>query len=548
MYFCTLKLKIEKNKPFIYPTTLPLDIVQFLNPKGCPTLLKTDWLIGDKTPKQAIELTTKIVFALLQISPKLNIAVLTKQIATVKVLQKTMANNHKHLLVETVDRIQGLTTDITIFIIPNTSLTYLPFITKQLENPISLSFLLKYYFPNIVGTIHFQNNIHSAFQTDIISHSVFSRLGYNDQINPGFFRYIGKDIENLFVYEYFPFVGSHKSSILKQIDYYISSLFENQKIESILSINEEEVFFDDMFRESEILDIEIEEDQEKPFPKDFFEKEIKPQGLINISYLFKEQVLEKKAESDSKEKKTIDDSSRPNYHKKKASTSFSRKMESFSHSLFDDEEEQSATHLPSVLPKKGKAFKEKSYSKEHELISQIKSDIQNLKELGFYELLIKELRSVLFEQDAKKIFQPSRLFMDEEFRIYLPNFNNLEIVMTPLPKTLFILFLRHPDGIYLKSLLDYKKELLEIYKLLSYRETHFDMIESVNRICNPFEGSINEKLSRIKEAFLKKISMDTAKYYIVAGERGMKKKIEIDRSLIDLPDTFNEIELTEVFE
>jgi hypothetical protein len=64
MYFYTLKLKIEENKPFIYPT-LPLDIVQFLNPKGCPTLLKTDLPIGDKTPKQAIELTTKIVFALL---------------------------------------------------------------------------------------------------------------------------------------------------------------------------------------------------------------------------------------------------------------------------------------------------------------------------------------------------------------------------------------------------------------------------------------------------------------------------------------------------
>lgn len=74
------------------------------------------------------------------------------------------------------------------------------------------------------------------------------------------------------------------------------------------------------------------------------------------------------------------------------------------------------------------------------------------------------------------------------------------------------------------------------------------MVESVNRICNPLEGSINEKLSRIKEAFLKKMSMDTAKYYIVAGERGMKKKIEIDRSLIRLPKALEEIELTKVTE
>jgi Cdc6-like AAA superfamily ATPase len=124
IFYCNaLKSKAEENKPFLYPA-LPSEIVQFLNPKGGPFLLKTDLPLGDKTPKQAIELTTKIVFALLQINPKLDIAVLTKQIATVKALQKAMSGNHKHLLIETVDRVQGLTTDITIFIIPNTSLTY----------------------------------------------------------------------------------------------------------------------------------------------------------------------------------------------------------------------------------------------------------------------------------------------------------------------------------------------------------------------------------------------------------------------------------------
>jgi uncharacterized protein YggU (UPF0235/DUF167 family) len=70
------------------------------------------------------------------------------------------------------------------------------------------------------------------------------------------------------------------------------------------------------------------------------------------------------------------------------------------------------------------------------------------------------------------------------------------------------------------------------------------MVESINRICNPLEGSINEKLSRIKEAFQKEMSMDTAQHYIVKGERGMEKRIEIDRSLIVFPDAFTEIKLT----
>lgn len=178
------------------------------------------------------------------------------------------------------------------------------------------------------------------------------------------------------------------------------------------------------------------------------------------------------------------------------------------------------------------------------LIDQIKSAIQNAKELGFYELVLKEIGELLFKNEEEKRFRLSRLFMSNDYRIFLPDFNQLEIEMTPLPKSLFILFLRHPEGISLKSLIDYKTELLEIYKLLSYRENQQDMIESINRMCNPLEGSINEKLSRVKEAFLKKMSMDTAKYYIIKGERGMDKKIEIDRKLITLPKAFEEVALT----
>lgn len=122
-YNNALKSKTDTNKQFAYPA-IPIDISQILNPKGGPTLLKTDLPIGEKAPSRAVELVKKIVSELLKISPQPEIAVLTKQIATVKALQRAMAGNHKNLLIDTVDRVQGLTTDITIFVIPNTSLYY----------------------------------------------------------------------------------------------------------------------------------------------------------------------------------------------------------------------------------------------------------------------------------------------------------------------------------------------------------------------------------------------------------------------------------------
>jgi rRNA-processing protein FCF1 len=54
--------------------------------------------------------------------PYLHISILSNYIDTVKALQKNIygiIDNPKNLLIETVARIQGLTTDITIFIIPN---------------------------------------------------------------------------------------------------------------------------------------------------------------------------------------------------------------------------------------------------------------------------------------------------------------------------------------------------------------------------------------------------------------------------------------------
>jgi len=101
---------------------IPDYINVFFNPKGGPTLVKTDLEIGNKKPTNAIEIAKMLVAHLLTVKEKLHISVLSNYIETVKALQKGIYGsivNPKNLLIETVARIQGLTTDVTIFIIPN---------------------------------------------------------------------------------------------------------------------------------------------------------------------------------------------------------------------------------------------------------------------------------------------------------------------------------------------------------------------------------------------------------------------------------------------
>jgi signal recognition particle receptor subunit beta len=103
---------------------IAFDIRKYFNTQGGPTLIKTDFKVGDFKPQNALRLTTELVKHLLSTNEKLHISVLTYFIETTKALQKSIFQTvgyHKNLLIETVSRVQGLTTDVTIFVVPNSS-------------------------------------------------------------------------------------------------------------------------------------------------------------------------------------------------------------------------------------------------------------------------------------------------------------------------------------------------------------------------------------------------------------------------------------------
>ncbi len=133
-YNNSLKSKAKKEIRLSFPE-IPEDINVFFNPQGGSTLIKTDLEVGNKKPSTAIEIARMIVAHLLKVKENLHISVLSNYINTVKALQKSIygsIENPKNLLIETVARIQGLTTDITIFVIPNSGYNHL--LEKRLFN------------------------------------------------------------------------------------------------------------------------------------------------------------------------------------------------------------------------------------------------------------------------------------------------------------------------------------------------------------------------------------------------------------------------------
>lgn len=101
-----------------------------LNRLGGPSLIDLELKIGDKKPGNALNAVFDLTERILKESPEAQIAILSKFKETVKELQKTFITKlHSeeipdNLKIETVDRIQGLTVDYTIFFIPNASVSY----------------------------------------------------------------------------------------------------------------------------------------------------------------------------------------------------------------------------------------------------------------------------------------------------------------------------------------------------------------------------------------------------------------------------------------
>ena len=102
--------------------------------------------------------------------------------------------------------------------------------------------------------------------------------------------------------------------------------------------------------------------------------------------------------------------------------------------------------------------------------------------------------------------------------------------MEPLVKAVYLLFLSHPEGIVLKYLPDYRKELTALYlKLRPYGLT--DRVKkSIIDVTNPTQNSINEKCARIRKLFSSLLPKNVAKYYAISGKRGEAKKIDLVRA------------------
>ncbi len=121
--------------------------------------------------------------------------------------------------------------------------------------------------------------------------------------------------------------------------------------------------------------------------------------------------------------------------------------------------------------------------------------------------------------------------------VLLPDYDR-EIHFTAQVKALYVLFLNHPEGIHMKEIADYKDEFKKIYFFLTNRSDTDKLRKSVDKlldVCNP--NAMNVKKSQCNSAIRQVIPYEELNcHYVIEVIRGEKHKINLDRSLVSMPD------------
>lgn len=160
------------------------------------------------------------------------------------------------------------------------------------------------------------------------------------------------------------------------------------------------------------------------------------------------------------------------------------------------------------------------------LLDEVKEKVRKLKAYGVEDA---EIMAVLNEEE---LFPQLVVTKDYEIALHSDE-KEVKVEMEPLVKAVYLLFLSHPEGIVLKCLPDYRKELTALYLLLRPNDGLTERIKkSIVGVTNPTLNSINEKCARIRKIFSGFLHPNVVKYYALSGKRGEAKKITLPRDLV----------------
>lgn len=130
----------------------------------------------------------------------------------------------------------------------------------------------------------------------------------------------------------------------------------------------------------------------------------------------------------------------------------------------------------------------------------------------------------------------SPVHVNGDLHIVLPAYNEMELRMTPLARTVYIFFLCHPEGVMLSEVYRYAAELEQIYMLVKPTADERRVAASIADLVSPTGESLQQKLSMTRRAVRRQIMHPhIAEHYLIKGDRGGRFGIDLPAQMRKLP-------------
>jgi hypothetical protein len=159
----------------------------------------------------------------------------------------------------------------------------------------------------------------------------------------------------------------------------------------------------------------------------------------------------------------------------------------------------------------------------------------------FFTKILEDIRPNMLNRSNHAV-EPRNLgslSIGDDYRLFVchPDFENIEIPLSPTQKAIYFLFLKHKSGIEFKKMVKYKPEFSKIYNLLTKTEDTKKIELTIDKICNGQENNfknLNTYISQIEKIFRDKLSgnEDLIRYFCITGERDKVKTIALERTML----------------
>ena len=147
-------------------------------------------------------------------------------------------------------------------------------------------------------------------------------------------------------------------------------------------------------------------------------------------------------------------------------------------------------------------------------------------------LLMEKVQERLNEMECIEAAEPVDLFIDKRFVIRMGGADGSVLQLRPLVKTLFILFLKHPEGILLKQRDCYREEMEKIYSTINPNTDRNDVKTRIARLVDLQDNSFSEKASVLNARLEELLPEGIAGDYQIQGYNGCPRKIRLNPLLV----------------